>query len=126
MTSFQKVQRTSSNNNKLQILLANCQPYMLTNINLLKCISESRSLSNYSDIYTKTIINTNNKPPIIKQRERPSSTEKKNVQSEYACIKEKDTLFWCYYIIKYGYENGFVFVWRPSNPLKSPPPSHLF
>lgn len=104
MTSFQKVQ-TPSSNNKLQILLANCEPYMLTNINLLKCISESTSLSNYSDIYMKTIINTNNKPPIIKQRERPSSTEKKNVQPEYASIKEKDTLFWCYYIIKYGYED---------------------
>ena len=56
MTSFQKVQRKT--NNKLQILLANCEPYMLTNINLLKCISESKSLSNYIDIYTKTIINT--------------------------------------------------------------------
>ena len=103
MTSFQKVQRKT--NNKLQILLANCEPYMLTNINLLKCISESKSLSNYSDIYTKTIINTDNKPPIIKQRERSSSTEKKNVQPEYASIKEKDTLFWCYYIIKYGYDD---------------------
>ena len=104
MTTFQKVQRSTSNNNKLQILLANCEPYMLTNINLLKCISESVSLSNYSDIYTKTIINTDNKPPVIK-RERPSSIEKKNVQPEYATIKEKDTLFWCYYIIKYGYDD---------------------
>lgn len=104
MTSFQKV-RGATSDNKLQILLANCEPYMLTNINLLKCISESTSLSNYSDIYTRTIINTNNQPPIIKQREKSSLNEKKNVQPEYASIKERDTLFWCYYIIKYGYDD---------------------
>ena len=85
---------------------------MLTNINLLKCIQESERLTDYSDVYLKKIINIDNKPPVIKKNIQQSSDNatkhnrySKLQKPEYATISDKDTLFWCYYIIKYGYED---------------------
>ena len=35
-----------------------CEPYMLTNINLLKYCRKSSEISDYSNVYTKNIIKT--------------------------------------------------------------------
>ena len=123
MKSYQTVNTSNNRNNdnknkqknNFQTLLSNCESYMLTNINLLKCIQESERLTDYTDVYVRKIINIDNKPPVIKKRTDQScklensningNTKTKPIKQEYAIIKEKDTLFWCYYIIKYGYED---------------------
>ena len=116
MTSYQTVNTKDSTDHKnnLQTILSNCESYMLTNINLLKCIQESERLTDYADVYKKKIINIDNKPPFIKKRDEFSANklEKhcvgqniKPKKVEYAIISDKDTLFWCYYIIKYSYED---------------------
>ena len=131
MTSFQSVKTQKNNddisnvnknnktnknnkNNNLQTILSNCESYMLTNMNLLKCIQESQGLTDYQDVYRKKIINIDNKPPVIKKRNEFSSDKlvkqytnqtSKPTKPEYATITDRDTLFWCYYIIKYGYED---------------------
>ena len=113
MTSHNIVNTNKSNNN-LQIILKNCESYMLTNMNLLKCIQESELLTDYTDVYKKKIINIDNKPSVIKKRNTFYSSKTENThinesikskKPEYAIIKNKDTLFWCYYIIKYGYDD---------------------
>ena len=87
---------------------------MLTNINLLKCIKNSNSLVNYDDVYTQKIINISNKGGIRSKQQIHNKDSLNNdtlnkgqqaKQSEFAEIKQKDTLFWCYYIIKYGYDD---------------------
>jgi len=69
---------------------------------------------NYDSVYTKSIIKT--KAGIIPNarhkennstnmnNSHKSSENKKNIQ-EFADIGEKDTLFWCFYICKYGYDD---------------------
>ena len=113
MTSYHTV-NTQNHKNNLESTLNSCESYMLTNINLLKCIQESERLTDYTDVYKKKIINIDNKPPVIKKHNKFScdKLQKECVDQsikpkklEYALIKEKDTLFWCYYIIKYGYDD---------------------
>ena len=65
MTSFQTVNKkgncnNSSNHksnqkNNLQAILTNCESYMLTNMNLLKCIQENERLTDYTDVYKKKL-----------------------------------------------------------------------
>ena len=111
MTIYQKVNKSVvSNSDKNKILINQCESYMLTNINLLKCIQESNNIFDYSDVYVKKIINIDNKKGVnsnhVNKNKSLSQTSKvKTQKSEFALIKDKDTLFWCYYIIKYGYED---------------------
>ena len=45
MTTYQKVNKSVvSNSDKNKILINQCESYMLTNINLLKCIQESNTI----------------------------------------------------------------------------------
>ena len=115
MTSFETVAVASNNSNNskyntddLKQLLLSCEPYMLTNINLLKCINNSDNLVNYSDVYKKTIINVTNQKPVNRNMDKllkKNMKSEKDQKPEFAEIKEKDSLFWCFYIMKYGYDD---------------------
>ena len=99
---------THNTNNKsdFDLTLKSCESYMLTNLNLLKCINESEKIINYDNIYEKKIINIENKPPAIKKR-KVEQVKKEIIKEEikFSEIIQKDQLFWCFYIIKYGYED---------------------
>lgn len=102
---------SKSNNTQFSRNLHDCESYMLTNINLLKYIKNSSKLTNYDDVYTTSIIKTSvginitGKRHENKERKliQNKSTDTKNA-SKFTDIMEKDTLFWCFYIMKYGYE----------------------
>ena len=86
--------------------LKDCEPYMLTNMNLLKYCKTSSKYTDYSDVYTQNII----KKEIGINRERTRREQSNTLNSSvktvdnFSDIAEKDTLFWCFYIIKYGYD----------------------
>lgn len=99
-----------NNNNKFVHNLNDCEPYMLTNINLLKYLKNGSKLTDYDDVYTKSIIKTTvginitGKRYENKERKKQQDDIVEKETNKFTDITEKDTLFWCFYIIKYGYD----------------------
>lgn len=80
-----------TNNNSYNHVLSNLQDYMFTSKNL--------------NFYTKHIFNDKqmNSEKENNKRKESSHVNKKIINNNIYQPKQKDSLFWCFYIMKYGY-----------------------
>jgi hypothetical protein len=88
---------------KVQFTATDYTDYMFTNKNLIKYCKSM--LDNDSD--NEKSINIIQKNETQKKESSSSTTSQKqnNIVNKFYTPKQSDTLFWCFYILKYGYSN---------------------
>jgi hypothetical protein len=90
-----------NNNQNSSSIINDLQDYMFTSKNLIRFTKHIIKLSDnkhneYKNSKYKEIKQTNNN--------KHSSTKNNEINNKYI-PKQKDSLFWCFYILKYGYSN---------------------
>ena len=87
----------NNNNNNIEII-NKLQDYMFTSGNLTRIINNFEP----TEEIKKPTVET--KKPTVETKKPTLETKKRSINENYK-PKQIDSLFWCFYILKYGYSN---------------------